>query len=68
MPTGIRIVCKMLEIFARMKFPDISVNEVYNIIGDFLFDLYMLPQFLFPHHYKVLKLINEEHFKNLVEV
>ena len=47
-PMGIRIVCKMLEVISKKKFPNISRNDQYNIIGMFLFDVYLLPLFQIP--------------------
>lgn len=52
MPMGIRIVCKMLEIISKKKFPKITRNEQYNIISMFLFDIYLLPLFQIPSYVK----------------
>ncbi|KRX01389.1 Rho GTPase activation protein [Pseudocohnilembus persalinus] len=68
LPIGIRIVCKIIEILAKQKFPQIKEKEVHKIMGNFLFQIYLIPQFQFPQHYRVLELIKNSHQLNLNEL
>lgn len=65
MPFGIRMICKILEILTKKKFPNITRNEQYNILVQFLFELYILPQFEFPQHMKDLELVDVIQEENL---
>lgn len=65
MPAGIRVICKLIEILAKKKFPSITKSDLYNILLTFLFDLYILPQFKFPGYMKELNLIDKIQEENL---
>ncbi|KAL4511721.1 hypothetical protein ABPG72_012566 [Tetrahymena utriculariae] len=67
-PVPIRITCKIIEIVTKEKFQNISDDDLFTIIGYFLFDCYLIPQFMFSHHLRQVNLIKDEHEDNLFEI
>ncbi|EAR94380.2 GTPase-activator protein for Ras-like GTPase (macronuclear) [Tetrahymena thermophila SB210] len=67
-PVPIRITCKIIEIVTKEKFQNISDEDLFTIIGYFLFDCYLIPQFMFSHHLRQVNLIKDEHEDNLFEI
>lgn len=44
LPVGIRMICKLIEVEARMKFGDkIGNNDIFPMITNFIFGCCILP-------------------------
>ena len=42
-PIGIKLVCKVIQVLIYRKFGQVNESKVFDIIGRFLFDTYLLP-------------------------
>jgi hypothetical protein len=48
LPIGIRMICKLIEVEAKLKFGDkMGSNDIIPMISDFIFGCYILPSFKF---------------------
>ncbi|CAD8056666.1 unnamed protein product [Paramecium sonneborni] len=60
-PQGIRIICKMIQISILKKFPDATEQQIQDNIFSFLFNVWLIPQLVFPKQYSSFKYIREDH-------
>ena len=42
-PIGIKLICKVIQVLIYRKFGNINESLMFEIIGKFLFDTYLLP-------------------------
>ena len=42
-PIGIKLICKVIQVLIYRKFGQVNESKVFDIIGKFLFDTYLLP-------------------------
>ncbi|KAM3135380.1 hypothetical protein pb186bvf_012538 [Paramecium bursaria] len=61
LPVGLRIICKLIQIHLKNKYPNITQQQLQDNIFSFLFNVWLIPQYTFPQHYKSFKFIKDEH-------
>ena len=70
MPIGLRIVCKIIDLAAKRKFPELTEVEYNKILSNYLIRKWISPSFTFPEHNGILDdpQTNEETFANFMEI
>ncbi|CAK58383.1 unnamed protein product (macronuclear) [Paramecium tetraurelia] len=67
-PQGIRIICKMIQITILKKFPDATEQQIQENIFSFLFNVWLIPQLVFPKQYSSFKYIREDHENTVQQI
>jgi len=70
MPIGLRILCKILYILAKKRFPNAKEKEYNEVLGNFIFRKWISPNFISPEHNGIINdfQTNDEIIFNLAEI